>query len=774
MKPHQLRLCYRLISLILFLGGATPPSALHGSVIRGRVIDGNDGRPLEFVNVTALNADSTLIDGCMTDSTGRFSLNAPEARRLQLMLMGYVPESRAITATGDMGNIDLTPRATALSEVTVSAPQATTRLKGNSMITTVANTELSKLGGAIDVLDWIPMVSVSNGNVKVFGKGTPLIYINGRTMRNKAELEQLKSTDIASVEVITNPGAKYPSTVKSVIKIRTKKIKGDGLGVYLRSANTFARYYSNTEQLDIKYRHNSLELFGLGYFSAQKMRTQYDYDQHDYANGYELRLDRTETTKNLPWIGKLGANYDFNARHSAGAYYQYMWVKGDTESASESSSTGQTAEERLDVDSKANSLSAPVHNVNAYYNGSIGRIGIDFNIDYFGTTTNKDSRDIETDAADVASTVTSKSHSEGSLTAEKLTLSYDFTSSRLEFGQEYSHSNYKNRYDNKEGLIADERSQSKEDNNSVFAEYALTLGRWQIAAGLRYEHVKHNYTSTAGTERRVYDNLLPSASVSIAFGDVGMSLSYRHTTSHPGFSLLDGNITYLNRWQYMGGNPDLRPTKTHSIEFTAMWKDSYLQAGFSSIRNPVYNTTVAYPEADNVTLITWDNFPTAKRWDLVAGTKIKAGVWTANITAGMSAQRVKTVFRDKPKPLNNPMGVFKVTNSFRLPHSLWLFLRFGYETDGNSDNCFNGDKTELYFSAYKEFNKGMWGLRLSVYDILDRQNSYTRLYCNNLYSTTHNESDSRCAVVTVTYNLNTSRSRYKGTGAGNTAKSRLK
>lgn len=158
----------------------------------------------------------------------------------------------------------------------------------------------------------------------------------------------------------------------------------------------------------------------------------------------------------------------------------------------------------------------------------------------------------------------------------------------------------------------------------------------------------------------------------------------------------------------------------------------------------------------------------------VAGTKIKAGVWTANITAGLSAQRVTTLFRNKPKQLNNPMGTLKMTNSFKLPRRLWFFIRLGYETAGNSENSFNGDKTELYFSVYKEFMKGLWGLRLSVYDILNKQDDDMRLYCNNIYSTIIKGRESRCAVVTITYNLNTSRSRYKGTGAGNSTKARIK
>ena len=97
---------------------------------------------------------------------------------------------------------------------------------------------------------------------EVFGRGTPIIYINGRQMRDATELERLKSSDIKSVEVISNPGSKYNAAVRAVVKIRTKKAVGDGFGFDVRSAYYQSENVDLSERVNWKYRHNRLELFG--------------------------------------------------------------------------------------------------------------------------------------------------------------------------------------------------------------------------------------------------------------------------------------------------------------------------------------------------------------------------------------------------------------------------------------------------------------------------------------------------------------------------------
>ena len=88
------------------------------------------------------------------------------------------------------------------------------------MSMTVENTLLSKLGTAEDVLARVPGIIKKQDGFEVFGKGEPLIYINGRQMRDVSELDRLKSEDIKSVELITTPGARYDATVRAVVKIR--------------------------------------------------------------------------------------------------------------------------------------------------------------------------------------------------------------------------------------------------------------------------------------------------------------------------------------------------------------------------------------------------------------------------------------------------------------------------------------------------------------------------------------------------------------------------
>lgn len=131
---------------------------------------------------------------------------------------------------GELGVVQLEQDSQLLSEVTVKGNLPKTRLKGDAMITSVAGTVLEKAGTAENLLDKIPNVTASDGEVNVFGRGAAEIYINGRKVRNASELDQLSADNIQQVEVVTNPGARYDASVKAVVRIMTKKVVGEGFG----------------------------------------------------------------------------------------------------------------------------------------------------------------------------------------------------------------------------------------------------------------------------------------------------------------------------------------------------------------------------------------------------------------------------------------------------------------------------------------------------------------------------------------------------------------
>ncbi len=103
-----------------------------------------------------------------------------------------------------------------LGEVVVKGNRPSYKLTAEGLQTHVQGTVLSKMGTAEDVLKHIPGLQKKNDAYEVFGKGSPIIYVNGRLLRDLSELDQLKSEDIKNVELITSPGARYDASVKAV------------------------------------------------------------------------------------------------------------------------------------------------------------------------------------------------------------------------------------------------------------------------------------------------------------------------------------------------------------------------------------------------------------------------------------------------------------------------------------------------------------------------------------------------------------------------------
>lgn len=174
-------------------------------------------KPVAYVNVVLLSADSTYINGVTTTDNGTFSVqHDQDSCLLKVSCVGY--ETRFLAVKEErMGDIVISPDSHILKEVVVEAARPAMKMTPGGISFDVQKSLLSQAGTALDVLSELPRVNVaSSGAVNVFGKGSPLIYINGRQMKSDTELRQLTSKDIKSVEVITAPGARYSAGVGSV------------------------------------------------------------------------------------------------------------------------------------------------------------------------------------------------------------------------------------------------------------------------------------------------------------------------------------------------------------------------------------------------------------------------------------------------------------------------------------------------------------------------------------------------------------------------------
>lgn len=203
--------------------------------ITGKIVD-EQGNAIQFANVAMLQSkDSVFVKGVVSDENGSFILNTPHQNGIvKVTCIGY--RTVFLNVTDDnLGVIVLKEESMTLGDVIVKSSLPKSKLKNGAVITTVAGSILEKTGNIYNLLDRIPNVTTQNGKINIFGIGEPVIYINGKKVRDNTELDRLNPDEISTVEVKQNPGAQYASNVKAVIRINTKKRTKDGFGFETRT-----------------------------------------------------------------------------------------------------------------------------------------------------------------------------------------------------------------------------------------------------------------------------------------------------------------------------------------------------------------------------------------------------------------------------------------------------------------------------------------------------------------------------------------------------------
>ena len=354
--------------------------------VSGVVTDvNNDG--LAFANVVVLSADSTFLSGTTSDNSGNFILNQPQPGNIiKVSLIGY--ETKFLQYAGEESlTVQLTEKAFLLGEAVIHGQLPHTILKGEGMTTTVAGTILEKTTSIDQLLDFIPHVSVKNGKVEVLGRGTPEVYINGKRMVNQMELERLNPENVKSVEVITNPGARYNKSVTCVIRITTKRIAGEGLGVDSKTVGKVneQKRTSGYESLKLNWRKSGWDVNAQVYGAHTHMEDDKRFQQFTYLNDtwYQTNDINQELFETNLYLN-FATSYNFNASTSIGASVDFDRYARDGGAGTMLAKNFRNGEKRDEMDTHlcVTGTSSEVA-TNAYFVGKLGKLGIDFNSDYY-------------------------------------------------------------------------------------------------------------------------------------------------------------------------------------------------------------------------------------------------------------------------------------------------------------------------------------------------------------------------------------------------------
>ena len=751
--------------------------------ITGKIVD-EQGNAIQFANVAMLQSkDSVFVKGVVSDENGSFILNTPHQNGIvKVTCIGY--RTVFLNVTDDnLGVIVLKEESMTLGDVIVKSSLPKSKLKNGAVITTVAGSILEKTGNIYNLLDRIPNVTTQNGKINIFGIGEPVIYINGKKVRDNTELDRLNPDEISTVEVKQNPGAQYASNVKAVIRINTKKRTKDGFGFETR---TFGKNDENSriggyEQLNINYQKKGLETFTVLKIKDAESSIKQDLVQNTYVdNVWHQRNDIKGSIRNRQLYCGLGVNYQISNNSFIGASFNFnrMFNKAVSNIATTIYKDYAFTEESASDIAKPGNMSLASSNV--YYMGKIGIGDINFNTDWLW---DKDFSKVNTleryqeyggDWQDKA--VHTKTNTKNELFASKLTLTLPFWKGQLSFGGEYSNTNRNSSYDVQPmGLLDKQDNRIKEGMASVFCDYTRKFGQLRVLAGIRYENTDFNYYEEGKRipeQSKRYGNLLPSLSLSLPVGKTQMQLSYGATIKRPSYYDMRSGIGYDNRYTYESGNPFLVSEISRNINYMVSYKWLMAEGIYTHVSDPIVMFTQSYKDNPNIALIQNVNWKPYNRIGASLSASPKFGIWHPSLRFHFFKQWFDMETHGG-HGLDNPKITVRFDNTIDTKFCT-ISLLLTAQTKGDDETSY---MYRNYFSSnlsiYKSFLKGKMVVFFYANDLLGTGNMHSKMYSGSMREIIHHDYSISEYSLTIRYRFNVAKKKYKGTGAGQSQKSRM-
>lgn len=749
----------------------------------GKLVD-EKNNPLPFANIVLITLpDSSFVTGTISNNDGTFNLDLPNSskpRTLRFSSIGYTTLYRTATS-GNMGIIQLNSDEQILDEIIVKGHLPSTSLRNGAIVSNIKNSVLSKAGSANDVLRKMPGIIKQKEGIEVFGKGTPLIYINSRKLNDLTELEQLNSEDIAKVEIIYNPGEEYDATVKSVIRIHTIRRKGEGFGFNLRSSIYQSKNSDFIEQAGFNYHHNNLELFGNFYYSSseywQKSNSEqimqgskyWNHNQQSYFQG-----------KNNMTDGDLSFNWRINQRHEIGGKYRvgknlFTKDKGETE---KNISINQNYYDRISTYNLSREYSDPQHELNVFYTGEIGKSTLNLNINYFQNSKRNTSFTEEISASTESRDVHSTSYIKNQLTAGKLTITSPLFGGKIAMGSEVTYTHRHDHYQNQENYVPSSYSKIKETNTSIFTGYSHSYkwGSWSI--GARYEHVQFKYFENGVLKKEqsnTFDNLFPHLSFSTKLGSIQSQLDYAAKIERPSFSQLDNNIIYADRYTQQKGDATLQPSITHCITLSSVWKFIQANLSYSQIKNWIVLWGDLIEKDGSLLMLHYRNWnKSIPSLNFLVSVSPSIGIWSPSWSIAMQKQWL-TIHTDKKHyTMNQPLFTATFNNTWNLPSNFMISLDMGIQSKGDYQNTYSNQCSgEVNIAVRKSFLNDALSVEIKGMDLFNTKQSSFSLQSGDYNLIQKSTWDRRECSLTVRYKFNSTKKYYNGSDAGTNERQRL-
>lgn len=616
---------------LLFLAVTLTASAQTTIEIKGAITD-EQNVPIELAAIRVRQLpDSSIVKTGFSEADGRFLLRVETASPLlvDIQYLGYETfMADNLTKDTDLGTIRMMPQSKMLDGVTITAKTNYLERRVDRLVVNVDALIANAASNTLEALERAPGVSVDpNNGITLKGRSGVVIFVDDKpTYLAGADLENylrsLPANTVKSIEIMTNPPAKYEAAGNAgVINIVTKRNTLKGLwgsvslgynqGVYGRSNNSLNLSF-NRAKLSLFAQgsvniHNSFQDLNINrYYQNPDLSPSSSFAQNSYIrkNGYSLN-------------GRVGADYALNSKTTLGASVKGLTNPGVnlTDNTAFVRNASESLLNRVLADNEdKQSFENRTYNIN--FRRQIDTTGgkLTFDADYVeyrsdNTQVYQNFIFLPDNSLDFKDQLDGKLPSEINIYALKTDFSKTiFKKIGFEAGLKSAFTETDNEavYNlTKDGITTPDYGLTNRFfyNEWINAGYTNFNGAWgkaQIQAGLRLEHTTLEGKQTGNPQvpasrfTRDYTSLFPTLFVQYpldAKGENSVNASYGRRIERPYFQDLNPFISPLDKFTYYTGNPGLLPTFSHNIGLTYSWKSRInTSLNFSKTNNGVNET----------------------------------------------------------------------------------------------------------------------------------------------------------------------------------------
>src|SRR6218665_1824201 len=663
-----------LLTSISFLQAQTNPGS-----VSGKVIDKNSKQPIPYVNISVKKADK-VVTGGITDDNGNFNIKniALDTYTVELQFMGYRTQTFPIVLTSDdksanINTVSLEEEAVQLKGVEIVSERSTIVQKIDRKVINIGKDLIASGNNASEIMNNIPTVSIDaqTKEISLRGNSNVRILIDGKPSNIDASqlLQQIPSSSIKQIELITNPSAKYnPEGMSGIINIILHKNANQGFNGSINSGVTFGITPKVNTALNLNYKVGKVNMYANYGLNHGKNSNHGDITSLRPNLENEQRFGFANL--NTSHLVKLGLDYFLDDKNTLSFYtnLNLNYGGGNGNTLINYFDPAQSDSQQL-FDSKSDNTTQTYDLVYKHEFKKAGE-NIEFQVDYSTTKNPENTTYNLTTATPVTQRLTGNDIKRN---IDYLQVNLDYVNPisetlKLELGAESRIQKITN--DFLEGVTettspyirnGDSDFIFKRNIHSVYSNLGKQWGKWSAQLGLRLEHfnidgdfsnvvTSSNASENLNDQRNLKDNIFsvyPSAFFNYKASDKNsFNFNFSRRVDRPSV----GQLSPIREWTTplveSRGNPDLKPQFTNSFEvnYTRTLTIGSITSGvfFRQINDEIVRTIYKNPENINQDIISFINFENNQAAGVEVSANLKATKWwSINTSADAYFKKVK-------------------------------------------------------------------------------------------------------------------------------------